>query len=398
MTETPQHTLADEQPPFPPTSARGPFAGRRGPLRRSLTDRKVAGVAGGLGRYLDIDPTIVRVVLVVMCFFGGAGFVAYGAAWALVPEDGREEGNIPLTAGTRNALLVAAGVVALLLLLGDGMGGIGFPWPVVVVGAVVLAVVVLRDHDRPRAGAPVQQVQPGVPPTEPSPFPPGPPPPPWTPAGQVPPPPQRPGRTRRGPLLFGFTLALVALALGGLGLYDVAGGDVVASAYPALALAVVGLMLVVGSVVGRAGGLVLLGLLAALALAVTSVVHAVGGLDQPNGERLRAVPLHAVDVPQSYEISNGRVVVDLSRLRDPGALDGRSLDVRAGAGELVVVLPHGLRTDVGAEISGPGQIDLPGRTTGGIDSTADRTVGSGSGLFTLDTHLFAGHIDVRSPR
>jgi len=391
MTETPQHTLADEQPPTPPDSARGPFAGRRGALRRSVTDRKVAGVAGGLGRYLDIDPTVLRVVLVVLCFFGGAGFVAYGAAWALVPLEGREQGTIPLAPGTRNALLVAAGVVALCLLVGDGWGGIGFPWPVLVVGAVVLAVVVLRERDRDVPAAEATD-----PATEP--FAPGQPPaPPWMPSGQVPPP-SRPARSRRGPLLFGFTLALVALALGGLGLYDVAGGHVVPSAYPALALAVVGLMLVVGSVVGRAGGLVLLGLLAALALGVTSVVHAAGGLDQPSGERLRAVPLRAVDVPQSYEVSNGRVVVDLSRLRDPGALDGRTLDVRAGAGELVVVLPRRVRTDVGAEISGPGQIDLPGRTTGGIDSTAERTVGSGHGLFALDTHLFAGHIDVRNPR
>ena len=60
-------------------------------LRRSVTDRKVAGVAGGLGRHLNIDPTILRVLFVVLCFFGGAGFVAYGVAWLLVPEEGRRE-------------------------------------------------------------------------------------------------------------------------------------------------------------------------------------------------------------------------------------------------------------------------------------------------------------------
>ena len=57
-------------------------------LRRSTTDRKVAGVAGGLARHLDIDPLILRVGFVVLAFFGGAGLILYAAIWALVPEDG----------------------------------------------------------------------------------------------------------------------------------------------------------------------------------------------------------------------------------------------------------------------------------------------------------------------
>src|SRR5689334_7243536 len=48
-------------------------------LRRSLTDRRVAGVAGGLGRHLDVDPLILRVAFVVLTFFGGAGLILYGA-------------------------------------------------------------------------------------------------------------------------------------------------------------------------------------------------------------------------------------------------------------------------------------------------------------------------------
>src|SRR6478672_12153880 len=79
-------------------------------LRRSVTDRKVAGVAGGLGRHLNIDPTILRVLFVVLCFFGVAGFVAYGAAWLLVPEDGQTEGKVAVNDSTRNGLLIAAGV------------------------------------------------------------------------------------------------------------------------------------------------------------------------------------------------------------------------------------------------------------------------------------------------
>ena len=61
-----------------------------GRLRRSRDDRKIAGVAGGLARHLDIDPIIVRVALVVLIFFGGAGLLIYGAGWLLVPEEGTE--------------------------------------------------------------------------------------------------------------------------------------------------------------------------------------------------------------------------------------------------------------------------------------------------------------------
>ena len=62
-----------------------------GRLRRSPHDRKVAGVAGGLARHLDIDPIILRVAFVVLVFFGGAGLILYGACWLLVPEDGTDE-------------------------------------------------------------------------------------------------------------------------------------------------------------------------------------------------------------------------------------------------------------------------------------------------------------------
>ncbi len=54
-------------------------------LYRSRKDRKLAGVCGGLGAYLDVDPVIFRVLLLVSCFFGGVGFLAYLIAWMVVP-------------------------------------------------------------------------------------------------------------------------------------------------------------------------------------------------------------------------------------------------------------------------------------------------------------------------
>ena len=142
--------------------------------------------------------------------------------------------------------------------------------------------------------------------------------------------------------------------------------------------------------------LVFLGIVATLALAVTSLVGALGGVGDGDGERLNATPRTAATVKDSYSVPNGRVVLDLSKVRDPAKLAGRSVDVEAKAGELVVVLPDDLVTHLDATISGPGQIDLPDHSSGGFDNTITETLGSGPETFTLRAHLFAGHIDVRT--
>lgn len=58
-------------------------------LRRSLVDRQVAGVCGGIARYLDIDPVLVRVTWVILSVIPGAiflGVLAYLLAWLVIPE------------------------------------------------------------------------------------------------------------------------------------------------------------------------------------------------------------------------------------------------------------------------------------------------------------------------
>jgi phage shock protein PspC (stress-responsive transcriptional regulator) len=52
----------------------------------------VAGVAGGLAEYLDVDPTVLRAVVVVLSLVSGGvgGPVLYLLAWAVVPEEGKD--------------------------------------------------------------------------------------------------------------------------------------------------------------------------------------------------------------------------------------------------------------------------------------------------------------------
>src|SRR4051812_30401157 len=82
-------TPPPQPPPQPPEPERPEAPAAEAPRRllRSTDDRVVAGVAGGLGRYIAIDPVIVRIALVVLTFFGGAGALLYLAAVLLVPSE-----------------------------------------------------------------------------------------------------------------------------------------------------------------------------------------------------------------------------------------------------------------------------------------------------------------------
>ena len=56
-------------------------------LYRSRSDRKIWGVCGGLAKYFDIDPTIVRVVAVASLFAGSLGFWIYIIMAVVVPNE-----------------------------------------------------------------------------------------------------------------------------------------------------------------------------------------------------------------------------------------------------------------------------------------------------------------------
>lgn len=55
-------------------------------LYRSQTNKKLAGVCGGLAEYLNIDPTIVRLVWVLATLFVGCGILAYIIALIVMPQ------------------------------------------------------------------------------------------------------------------------------------------------------------------------------------------------------------------------------------------------------------------------------------------------------------------------
>lgn len=348
-------------------------------LRRSRTDRKVAGVAGGIARHLDIDPLLVRIAFVILTFFGGGGIVLYGVAWILVPEEDTGDTVIRTEDGVRTVALVVAGILAVASVVGDSFGGLDFPWPLMLAGLVLLVVFGGKQAKENRAaglGTPPPPPPGATGPTYPG-YRPGPPPPP------------RPRDPRkRGPLLLPFTLALTALALGVVATLHLAGVDVTPSAYPATALGVIGTMLLVGAFYGRAGGLIFLGLVAALATAATTAVD-----DVTAGQRTSS-PTTAEALQDGYDLGVGEIVLDLTRMdaAELAKLDERRVKVDLNVGHIRVIVPdEGLRVAVDADLE-VGEVVLFGEKS---DSSAKATHGNGDEpTLDIEADMVLGQIEV----
>ena len=69
------------------TDAAAVPTGRR--LTRSITEKRIAGVCGGLAEYFGVDATAVRLLWVILSILGGAvigGAIAYALAWLIIPR------------------------------------------------------------------------------------------------------------------------------------------------------------------------------------------------------------------------------------------------------------------------------------------------------------------------
>lgn len=56
-------------------------------LRRSRSDRSIAGICGGLGAFFGIDPTLVRIVTLLLIFLGGLSVWVYVILWIVIPDE-----------------------------------------------------------------------------------------------------------------------------------------------------------------------------------------------------------------------------------------------------------------------------------------------------------------------
>jgi phage shock protein C len=83
-------------------------------LRRSRDDRVIAGVCGGLGRYLGVDPVLLRIAFVVLTVTGGAGLILYLLAFIIIPEQQKSEDLGPAPEARGDVwMYVGVGLIAL---------------------------------------------------------------------------------------------------------------------------------------------------------------------------------------------------------------------------------------------------------------------------------------------
>jgi phage shock protein PspC (stress-responsive transcriptional regulator) len=413
-----------------------PAGTARRALRRDRDDHRVAGVCGGLGRYLDMDPVIFRVLFGVLIFFGGFGLLVYAAIWLFVPMDGESRTEAQKLLAGESFLVAAAAslllVLGLLAVLNTPVRGLGHTTPVIVLALMVAAVPAVRARRRRARSTGARPAPggwgPGAPPPpagpeawwqhksaapdgteirDATPDAPGPPdvpdpgaPPPWGAAGPgpapgpsfapyPPPAPPRPVARRVGGLAM--AAALVVLGVGGV-LASAGAIHVGWARGTALTVMVLGAAMAFGGLFGRTRWLIPFGVIATVPLIVFSALQV--PLQGETGP-VTWHPAAAASLAAPYQLAGGDGTLDLTSI-DP---HGRTVHVTAqvGAGDLQIIVPRDATITASVHL-GVGKITFPGIASyGGLDVT--RTLDApaaepSDGTIALTLTVGAGNVEV----
>ncbi len=391
-TRQPERNDQDMSETTTPEMPTGEAASRPQRLVRT-PDRKIAGVAAGIGHYLGVDPTIVRIAFILLAFVGGIGILLYLVCWLVMPkgeisERGDARGVDPWTIAALAALVLGVGLLF-------GWHGFDDGFQVFAGLALIGGGIWLLVRDDPPGAPSVPATAPPPPPTS------------APPQGAVPAgagsnespvethlaegaAPAAPS-SRRGPITAGVLSLLsigVALVIAGSlsGWFDASASVVLAAA-----LVVVGAGLVLASVVGRARWLFVVGFVLTFALLTAAAVEPL--VEDGIGEEVVA-PATLVGLESKYEHGIGDFTVDLRNV----ALDGktRRVEVELGMGSLTVLVPRAGSLVVDAHVDA-GNLSLPGgRTADGWDESLRYATGAeGKGGLVIDLEMGFGDAQVR---
>src|SRR5215210_1861815 len=332
-------------------------------LVRVKEGRVLGGVAAGLGRYFNLDPIIFRIGAIVLVLLGGAGLVAYLAAWLLIPSE--DSAGEPVEG--RSRWLVIGGVVLLLCV----------SWPFLLGGGFLLAGLLIPLAVLVMAGVLVW----------------------WFVSGEGPSGDAR-NVAKRAALGLAILCVCGLIAVGGAWA-AAAGGETVV----AIVVIAAGVAILAGAFVRPVRWLVL----PAVALALSAGLVAGSGLDLDGGVGERDYrPASAADLRDTYQLGMGELVVDLRQTDLPPGDVPLAIDL--GVGEARVVVPEGVCVATDAQV-GIGEartfdlhneginVDLDDRPDAGAATTrllVNADVGIGSlriGRSGPDLNFDHGHVD-----
>ena len=143
--------MSTQLPPEPgPTGSTGPSEPPRPAqrvVRRSRSERVLAGVCGGVGRYLGVDPVLLRIAFIILALANGLGVIAYVVCWVAIPEEQPDQPPGPPSEPRRETgrlvlggSLVVLGLVLLLDRLAPELDELFWPVALVAVGVAVMLV------------------------------------------------------------------------------------------------------------------------------------------------------------------------------------------------------------------------------------------------------------------
>ena len=307
-------------------------------------------MCGGIARYFDIDPVLVRVGAVALAFLGGAGILAYLAAVLLIPNEG--EAGQPPEAPKRGMAItgVVLLVVAVCVVL-PFQGGWGPSWGLVPLGFLALAGLLvwrLASGQRPQGDA----------------------------------------RAVLRAMALGVALIALCIVLAITGAWAAAaGGDGIVAGIVIAA----GIALIAGAFFGSWARWLIL---PALALALPAGVVAAANLDVRGGTgEVTYRPAGTAEVRDSYRLGVGHLVVDL---RDARLTAGdHRIKIRLGVGGAELLVPPGVCVSTNNHV-GIGGTSVFNRNGGGIDTewSDERSAPEGTPRVVVDGDIGIGALIV----
>jgi phage shock protein PspC (stress-responsive transcriptional regulator) len=359
-------------------------------LVRRSHDRLITGVCGGIADHFDIDPVIVRIAVVALTVFGGAGVLLYIAATLLIPEEGHRTSIGERMVRERRWARIGGFVLIAIALSSIARpvfwfgGHVLFAVALIGIGAYLL-VHHGDDGNRDRYDdADRDDVTPDPGDADPTSV--------LASTRGVFVPSLTPKTERRRGGLGALTGGVLFVGAGVVGLLLAAGNTIDPTRVFAVALLIVGAALVASTWFGRGWVLIPLGLVLVGLLSASAVIDVpfTGGI----GERTER-PLSITEIQPAYHLAIGHLTLDLTRV-DFSHEGSTDVQATVAIGDVQVIVPRNVQVAIHTH-AGMGNLRVLEQDEGGVRINRDRVLPGGEGAprIVLDAEVGLGQVEVQ---